>query len=339
MRILVIRNDKLGDFMLAWPAFRLLKEQFPEAQVIALVPDYTREMAALCPWVDEIVIDPGGDRWRDVRRLAGAIREVRPDAAIALFSSTRTAIALVLARVAYRLGPATKLAQLFLTDRLTQRRSRSEKPEYEYNADLVRHFLARHGRKTPETPGGPFLAFPAETISTVRGELSARLELPFDSHWLFVHPGSGGSANNLRPDQYLDLCRRLAGPGRAFVFTAGPGEETAAGELAAALKEYAPANVLPPRGLPALARALTQADLFISGSTGPLHIAGALDRSTATFYPGHRSGSPLRWQTLNRADIRLAFTPPPGGDPKAVSRCDVAEAAAQIEALLARRNR
>ncbi len=335
MRILVVRNDKLGDFMLAWPAFRLLKEQLPQAQVVALVPEYTRAMAELCPWIDEVVVDTGGDRWRDIRRLSTQLRQSDPGEAIVLFSTVRVVAALTLARIRYRLGPATKLAQFLLTDRLAQRRSRSEKPEFEYNAELVQYFLARHGLEKRPVPKGPFLGFPDTELADLRHELSDRLQLSPRDRWLFVHAGSGGSANNLKPQQYCDLCRRLIKSGRAFVLTAGPGEERIAEEIAAALTGEAPIAVLRPDGLPALARAMTAAHLFISGSTGPLHIAGALDRPTATFYPGHRSGSPLRWQTMNRAEVRLAFTPPSGGDPKDVSRCDIPQAAEAIEALLA----
>jgi hypothetical protein len=55
--ILVIRNDKLGDFMLAWPAFSLIKQQYPDARITALVPAYTQPMAELCPWIDDVIID------------------------------------------------------------------------------------------------------------------------------------------------------------------------------------------------------------------------------------------------------------------------------------------
>ncbi|WP_303902529.1 glycosyltransferase family 9 protein [Thiohalomonas denitrificans] len=335
-RILVVRNDKLGDFMLAWPAFRLLKEQLPDARVLALVPEYTRCMAELCPWIDEVVLDPGGSQYRDIRQISRQIRQSGANRAILLFSTARVVTALAFAGVRYRLGPATKLAQILLTDRVVQRRSRSEKPEFEYNADLVRHFLRRDAKAIPATPNGPFLEFPAAELKTFGAELSKRLDLPADAQWLFVHAGSGGSANNLRPEQYQDLCHRLAKTGRAFVFTAGPGEEPVARDLVSSLRGVAPAAVLPPEALPSLARHLALADCFISGSTGPLHIAGALNRPTATFYPGHRSGSPLRWQTLNDADVRLTFSPPGEGDPKDVSRCHIADAAEQIDALLSR---
>ena len=57
-RILVVRNDKIGDFMLAWPSFAMLKRSM-ECHVTALVPAYTAPLARLCPWIDEIILDPG----------------------------------------------------------------------------------------------------------------------------------------------------------------------------------------------------------------------------------------------------------------------------------------
>ena len=56
-KILVIRNDKLGDFMLAWPAFSLLKKQYPDAEITALVPEYTAPLAEQCEWIDKVLID------------------------------------------------------------------------------------------------------------------------------------------------------------------------------------------------------------------------------------------------------------------------------------------
>jgi ADP-heptose:LPS heptosyltransferase len=96
-----------------------------------------------------------------------------------------------------------------------------------------------------------------------------------------------------------------------------------------------PVTVLRPvDGLAGLSRHLQFADLFISGSTGPLHIAAALDRPTAAFYPRHRSATPLRWQTLNAPDKRLAFVPPPGAAAEQVASIDVKEAARVISRQL-----
>ena len=45
-KILVVRNDKIGDFMLAWPSFAMLKASLPDCQVTALVPKYTVALAS-----------------------------------------------------------------------------------------------------------------------------------------------------------------------------------------------------------------------------------------------------------------------------------------------------
>ena len=47
MKILVIRNDKLGDFVQAFPAFAMLKASNPELKLTALVPAYTAPLAQI----------------------------------------------------------------------------------------------------------------------------------------------------------------------------------------------------------------------------------------------------------------------------------------------------
>jgi ADP-heptose:LPS heptosyltransferase len=49
-------------------------------------------------------------------------------------------------------------------------------------------------------------------------------------------------------------------------------------------------------------------DIFIAGSTGPLHIAGALNKKTIGFYPSKKSSTSLRWETINNFNNKLNFT-------------------------------
>ena len=77
-------------------------------------------------------------------------------------------------------------------------------------------------------------------------------------------------------------------------------------------------------------RHIAIADLFVSGSTGPLHIAGALDRPTVAFYPKRRSATALRWQTLNSPPNRLAFCPAAHAGREEMSSIDMREAAIAI---------
>ena len=333
-RILVVRNDKLGDFMLTWPAFALLKQALPQCHITALVSAYTREMAEACPWIDAVQLDTRPADDKRGAALAKALRANAYDAAITLFSTGRIGLALWRAGIPYRLAPATKLAQFLYNQRLVQRRSRSEKPEWEYNVELVRQFLTDQQVAAPSLPEPPYLHFADIEVAELRREYCANNAIPPESRLILVHPGSGGSAVNISLAQYAELIQALAGEQRHFILSAGPGEEARCRELASLINGIPHSLYTSHTGLRDFARHIQFCDLYISGSTGPLHIAGALDVPTAGFYSRRRSATPLRWQTLNSPDRRLAFTPPEDADELDMGRIDVVAAAEQIESLL-----
>lgn len=343
-RILVVRNDKLGDFMLAWPALACLKQAQPGNHIAVLVPAYTAPLARACPWIDEVIVDPGASAGREQQQdLLAQVRDARFDALLTLFSTPRIGWLGWRSKIAHRMAPATKWAQIFYNHRVTQRRSRSRKPEYLYNLELAQALLARLGQTHPESLAPPYWPLPDGTREAQRTRLAHELGLEHGRPWLFLHAGSGGSAVNLSALQYLSLAaavNRQATPVRRpyWLLTAGPGEERAADRLRdGLLKQGLDALRVPPReGLADFALTLAAADLFIAGSTGPLHIAGCLNVATVGFYPAKRSSTKLRWQTCNDAERRLAFSPPSGGESETdMSRVDLARASGEISALLA----
>ncbi|MDZ7661034.1 glycosyltransferase family 9 protein [Thiohalophilus sp.] len=331
-KILIVRNDKLGDFMLSLPVFAALKQNLPHCELHALVPAYTREIAEASPWIDRVILDPGqqatlSDQWEFVRQ----IRRTDYQALITLFSTTRVGLFGWLAGIPVRFAPATKLAQVFYNHRITQRRSRSLKPEHEYNLDLALAYLASQGIHNPPKPGPPYLRFPAQEISSLRQAFAREHAIDADRKLVFVHPGSGGSANNLGPEQYAELITRLsANPSLHFVLSAGPGEQQGVEKVSELIARVPHTRYLSDRGLTDFARHLAFADAFIAGSTGPLHLAGALDRPTVGFYTRRRSATPLRWQTLNRAGRRLAITPPEQSEAEDMRAIDINAAAKTI---------
>lgn len=331
-KILVIRNDRLGDLMLAYPTLLLLKRTLPTSTLHVLVSEYTREMALCCAGVDDVVIDPGPRAPMSAQlELLRQLRRERYHAAIALFSTTRIGFLTYAASIPYRLAPATKVAQVFFNRRLLQRRSRSAKPEYAYNLDLGIRLLADHGHAQVSVPAPPYLSFPEDEIEKLRAQFYCERGIPSEHRLVFIHPGSGGSARNLSIEQYAALAHRLRSS-RPFtlVISAGPGEERVAAKLEAMTADLARTVYHSREGLRRFAQHLQLADLFISGSTGPLHIAGALDRPTAAFYTRRRSATALRWQTLNRPERRLAFAPPETASEEDMSRLDIAAAAREI---------
>jgi len=309
-KILVIRNDKIGDFMLAWPAFALLKSQYPQAKITALVPNYTAPLAEQCEWIDSVLIDEKKSLFfEDVQNLSKNIQQNNFDLSISLFSETRTSVALWLAGVKLRIGPATKIAQVFLNNRLRQKRSESSKPEYEYNLDLIKHYIRQNGDTLHTEPEPPFLNFGKNEIKQLRDQLKEKHAITEEQKVIIIHPGTGGSAINLSSKQYAELVRLLSKKSDTyFVITAGPGELSHAQELSRQLENIKHHIHESTTGIINFCKFINSGDIFIGGSTGPLHIAGALDVCTVAFYPTKRSASPIRWQTLNTPEHHLALT-------------------------------
>ena len=339
-KIIVIRNDKLGDFMLAWPSFALLRSALPDTEIHALVPSYTRPIADLCSYLDATLEDPGRNSgWTGFRQLTAALNDQHYDAAITLFSTGRIGAAVRAAGIPYRLAPATKLAQLCYNHRELQRRSKSEKPEWLYNVDLIRRFLQDWDVACPAIPHPPYLEFNTHELDTLAAQFYAKHRLPSENRLIFIHPGSGGSANNLQPEQFaaLAFALRTVRP-ITFVVSAGPSEAQLAKQLADLLKKHQLSTCVyvSEEGLISFTQHLMLAYVFISGSTGPLHIAGALNLRTVGFYPSKRSSTSLRWQTLSEPARRLAFSPPESFDDTNMLNVDIETAAATIsESFLA----
>ncbi|MDH5445823.1 MAG: glycosyltransferase family 9 protein [Gammaproteobacteria bacterium] len=331
-KILVVRNDKLGDFMLSFPAFRLLKNSLPDSTIVALVPSYTKDMAEACEWIDEIIID----EWQNSGffsnfKLSQDFRKFQFDAIISLYSTTRVGVSALLARIPYRLAPATKLAQIFYNHRLVQRRSRSEKPEYAYNSDLIKYLCKDNDIPIQNSMDPPYLQFDLLLVEKTRNKFCNTYGISEDSFLIFIHAGSGGSARNLSANQYASLASKLTcQKPYTIVLSAGPGEYENAHQIAKQLINIPHIVYESRQGLKQFAQHIQFADLFIGGSTGPVHVAGALDRPTVAFYPRRQSATALRWQTLNHEDNRQAFSPPLDADEEDMSKIDIEKIAEEI---------
>lgn len=331
-KILVIRNDKIGDFMLAWPSFALLKQQYPDAEITALVPQYTAALAEQCEWIDNVLIDNKKlSFFFDILNLSKNIRQHGFDLSISLFSETRTSLALWLSGINLRIGPATKIAQIFLNRRLRQKRSQSAKPEYEYNLDLIKYYIYLNNDKPKITPSPPYLKFDPDIIKTLRDEIKTHYGIPDNSKIIIIHPGTGGSAINLSVNQYAELAKLLSTLANVFfIITAGPGELSQATKLSENLQGIDYGLHESKTGIVNFCKYINVADIFISGSTGPLHIAGALNINTAAFYPAKKSASPVRWQTENSENKRLYFSPESSVDAHDMSRIKITDCAHMI---------
>jgi ADP-heptose:LPS heptosyltransferase len=302
MNILVVRNDKLGDFITALPTLYVLKHHNPSNRIVVLVAPLNQKLALACDFIDEVIVDSGGD----ILELSFKIKQARIDVSITLFSNTRVAIAQFVARIPIRIAPATKIAQIFYNRRITQRRSEVKMAEFEYNLELTKALFPDISFDFPK----PLLTFDGAKEAYA----SFCREWAITKPVVAFHPGFGGSSDaNWRLDEYIELVR-LAEADKRFdvVMTFGPDEEKLYVEAKELLGE---GRVILYRSMGSVvdfAKILSGMKLFVSTSTGTYHLASAVGCETFTFFADTLFASAARWKSIGEKQYH--FMIPLNGD-------------------------
>jgi len=295
MNILVVRNDKLGDFITALPTMYVLKHYNPENKIIVCVAPLNKSLAEATPFIDQVIVDEDDSSLSLSRKL----KDAKIDASITLFSNTKVAIAQFLAGIKLRIAPATKIAQIFYNRRIKQRRSRVEMAEFEYNLQLSKALF-------PDIR----LDFPSPLVeikdSAKYNEFLTRFNIDTSKKIIAFHPGFGGSSDaNWTIDEYIDLASLLLDrPEYQIVFTFGPGEDA----LYEKVKEASLKQVVLYKSEGSLmdfAALISSFKLFISTSTGTYHLAAMVGTPTMTFFADTLFASSKRWKSISDERIQM----------------------------------
>lgn len=317
-KILVVRNDGLGDFVLTLPLVASLKRQIPAARLYGLVNHHLAELGPLLPDFEGFIADegvllkrhrgtwPAAEAKEKRAKLEEDIRAHRFDLAVLPYSESATARLVHRAGVPLRAGSLRRPYFWRFNLRNATSRKRSDLAEYELNLTYL-HTL---GLKQE-------FAFPQVHLPDAAGVNS-----PAD------FPGRKGE-NYVVMHPYKRNSTALAWPMANFVALAE--EMLAAGLRVMVIGDAADAPVLdryfgPVLGtrlviglaLPDLMRLIIQARLFVGCSSGPLHLAGLCSTPHVAFYPRNQVSSPTRWRTLPQGTRNLpqgAHAPPHAGTP------------------------
>ena len=290
MNILVVRTDKLGDFITALPTCKVLKQHSPENKIIVCVAPLNESLASSCDFIDEVIVDDGKS---SVFALAKKLRDAKIDVSITLFSNTRVAIAQFLARIPKRIAPATKIAQIFYTHRVKQRRSEVKMAEFEYNLQLVKALCFDIDLKFDR----PLLKFDdaKEVYETFCKEHGISKEV------IAFHPGFGGSSDaNWSIDEYIELVKNALHVNRyQVVMTFGPDEQKLYEYCKEKLTDQDVIFYISKDGLVNFAKLISNFKLFISTSTGTYHLAALVGTPTMTFFGDSLFASSKRWKSVS----------------------------------------
>tara|TARA_B100000123_G_scaffold268364_1_gene242947 strand:- start:111 stop:1064 length:954 start_codon:yes stop_codon:yes gene_type:complete len=287
-KLLVVRNDKLGDLILILPALKLIKSSCRDIQIDCLVDRKYSEISSITKYIDNTIYDS--------TNLLSVINNENYDFSISFFSSFVTGYVLWLSNIPKRYAPATKLAQIFYNKKIKQNRSLSLKSEYEYNNNLAEFFLKDNLYSIP-------------TVDNACISLNERSISNKDKILIFVHPFTGGSSKTLSGDDFIQLCFELNKYiDCKFILHCATDDFNKCQKLVKKAEGLDISTINPTSNLIEMYKNINSCDLFIAGSTGPLHVAASLNKKTVGFYPSKRSSTLVRWDTINDSSKKLTYS-------------------------------
>lgn len=283
--ILALRLDRLGDLLMTLPALKELRQLAPDAQIELGVGSWNEEIARGLPFVDRVrIVDAPWAAWgkkASWRQAGRVMREgATPDLAVDFQGDVRVNLLMALTGASIRAGYGDTggghlLTHLGLWD--------EAKSWYRQNAELL-EVLFPHANTTEPIEPYNFL-LPEDRRQAE--ELLHRHQLDAASRPLIgIHPSAGRAIKQWEVHKFSALVDGLteSTSGRV-ILTGAPGDRALVEQVATKCRT-APDRLIGEVGLRGFAAVIEKLDLFVTGDTGPMHLADAVgSRGVAIFGP------------------------------------------------------
>ncbi len=291
-RILVIRVDLLGDALLSTPAVTALRRGYPNAEIDMLVTTASApllqgqpSLGRVLPYDPHIWRQPAAwlrrATWRDARRFLREVRGRRYDLAVSV-SGDIGSIVTRLTGTHRRVGFAGEAYPFFLTDPVPGKRYDIHQHEVDYVLTLAR---AAGGVVVPADRQPRLAVQPAARAAVMETIVTARTALDARGPLLTLHAGArNGQAKRWPPEHFAALADRAANElGALVVLTGAPSDAEIARQVVDVT--HAPMlNLVGKTSLPELTALLALSDVVVTGDSGPMHIACAVNTQVVVLH-------------------------------------------------------
>jgi len=287
--LLIVRTDRIGDVVLSLPVAQFMKTHFPCCRITFLLREYTQRLALNNPYIDELIVLKEKDGkpffWENVRHL----REKRFDSCIIVYPTFRISLMMYLASIKYRIGTGYRWYSILFNKKVYEHRKTAERHELEYNIRLLQVFGINKAFQYRDVE---FNLSEDETSRLNVEKILMDNNVENNKPLIIIHPGSGGSAVDLPLTKFKELIYLLSTLDVEIVLTGDKSEKAICEQLQVngRVKNFAGRF-----NLGDLISLIKKSTIFISNSTGPLHIAAALNKHVIAFFPKILACSAIRW--------------------------------------------
>lgn len=269
-RVCLVKPSALGDVVQALPVLAGLRRRWPETHFAWVVNRSLAGLLAGHPQLDEVIeFDRGGRGRSRAGALVAMVARLRRepfDLTIDLQGLLRSGVIAWLSRAPRRigLGGSREGASWFYTDVVPV--------ETAQMSAVTRYWRVAQALGCEGDPPAAQLGITSEHRAWVESVLGG-LPRP----WLVVHSGAAWETKRWPPEHFAAVARRAQEEmGVSIVLVGGPGEGPLAERVAAGLLARGVVNLAERTPLLRLAAVCQQADAFLSGDTGPMHLAAAV---------------------------------------------------------------
>ena len=301
---MLVRTDRLGDVILTLPMLPPLRSCFPDAFIAMLLNRYTGEIVEGNPYADELLWYDDGRELIPFREMLQTVRAKSFDAVIIVHPTPRLAWLMFRSGISLRIGTGYRYYSFLFNRKVYEHRKDAKRHELEYNLNLLHQLDC----PLPQSQWRPefYIDIPMETQHYIEGLLQS-FGVDLKNKIVIIHPGSGGSAREWPLENFGMLAGKLTKERNVqIIVTGSEGEKAQVEEVVKCTQGNAIALAGKLR-LKELAALIRSASLFVSNSTGPLHIAVAVGTPVVGLYPQITAMGPQRWGPYT--DVKRVLVP------------------------------
>jgi heptosyltransferase-2 len=296
-RILAVRTDRFGEFLLNIPAFRALKQSYPNAKLTLAVNPYVEELARCVDYADEVITwENRPHTFGELIRFSNELKTKKFDICVIMNPSRDFNVIGFLAGIPVRVGYDHKWP-ILLTRKMKDEKYLGLKHEVEYNLDLVRLAGAYTEDKT----------LSLNIDSTIVNEISEYLG-DF-KNLIALHPFTGDSTKQWPLHNFMQLSKRLIQELQIKLVLIGGKEELSKNTIIFSGLDGNLVDMVGKTSLVQLAALLKVCRLLISGDSGPVHLASCVGTPALAIFRSDMPGkNSERWGPRKEGSIVIEKT-------------------------------
>ncbi|MBI4708391.1 MAG: glycosyltransferase family 9 protein [Candidatus Omnitrophica bacterium] len=265
-KILVVRSDRFGEFLLNIPAIRAIREAYPNAEIILFVNSSVVDLARCLPYVDEILeCDKASNGFLKKLRFINSLKKFKFDAAVMLNPSKDFNIVTFLAGIPVRAGYDRKWGFL-LNRKIMDNKHLGLSHEVEYNLELVSLIGAKTDNKAV------ILDLDMHEVD----KFAAYIGIDKFDNLVAIHPWTSDPLKQWSQENFRLLAKRLIDELKLKILIVGTKDKIEKSKALFGDLGNSVFDITGKTGLRELAWCLKKCRLLISADSGPVHLASAV---------------------------------------------------------------